>query len=1150
MDLLLGPPSRGLGLPGAPLTGASSTRLKGGDARPRLCHHAAVALTYVAFGETAVVVDGVSVPVTRGRERGVLCALLAAHGEHVPAERLAIEVWGAEASDRVLASVQVAVSRLRRLLEPRRRPGDRSALVSTAAGYAIAADIADVDTWAFEAAARDALSAGDGREALAATDAALACWTGTPYATVDGQLVRAAADRLVELRLAVQEQRIRALLEVGRAEDALRDAAEVAGQNPYSERLWALLALAQYRCARQADALATLRALRERLSDELGVDPSAEVRTLEQRLLRQDPDLMVPARVPDDALGHLDAAAGAGDARGTAHDPARGPVTVGREDTTRFASAVVARAGTTGRTRFLLVAGEPGIGKSRLVQDVARRAGDDGWRVVVGRAHEGGYAPALWPWLAMVRELAADDGESVSDPRLAPLLDDADVEDTGAGAGLRMFDAVVDLLARSAARRPLLVVLEDVHWADSTSLQLLRHLADTAPDAPLAVVITRRTTETVTGDQLVDTMATLARAGAERLRVDGLDRAGVGDLLESTLGSSVAGAELVRHVSSVTAGNPFFVLQYARLLASLPDLASVEPATLPVPDGITDVLRQRIERLSPDGIGLLTAAAVVNRTIDTALVAELSGLDVDRSLELLDQAVASGLAEEHEHGYAFVHALAREALSSRMGAARRMHLHDRAARILEQRGGDDRDAAADVAHHAQLAAPLGAEQARRAVVWLSRAAEVAAARSAHQEALDLWSLALTHARSESSEAARAQRGRAAALLRLGRTPEARTAVEEAVETARDLARWDLVAEAAAILGGAGVWSWREHGKVDHEFIGMLTEAAEHLELAPRARVLATLQMEHYYGPRGDVVQEYGDESVRIARSMGDRALLDEMLMVRMVGMMGSGDMTGRVELVEELVARRPRGEIELAALFYLGLLRYECLQVEAADDAMARCGAAAEALRHSGVDIPLAWWHWARAHDAESPEAGALGDRALEMHRRAGFIAARELECLHALHSRPVGASVPPSAVALAAGGSAALRAVTAWALVEDGDLDGARDVLGPAAPVQEITYSSTVGRCLRVAVLGALRDLDGVSETMPLIEPYLGVPANYGSIFHYGVVDHFHALGLEALGDPRAAEAAARAVELNARLECRPWQRRSQVLAERLGAR
>ena len=1108
-----------------------------------------MALTYVAFGETAVVVDGVRVPVTRSRERGVLCALLAAHGEHVPAERLAIEVWGAEASDRVLASVQVAVSRLRRLLEPERRPGHRSPLVSTAAGYAIAADVTDVDTWAFEAAARDALRAGDGRDALAAAEAALARWTGTPYATVDGELVRAAGDRLVELRLAVREQRIRALLGLGRAQDALRDAAEVAGQNPYAERLWALLALAQYRCARQADALATLRGLRERLADELGVDPSEEIRTLEERLLRQDPDLM-PATARDDALGHRATAAAAADARGTSYDPARGPVTMGREDTTRFATDVLAHAVSTGRTQFLLVAGEPGIGKSRLVQDVARRAADDGWRVLVGRGHEGGYAPALWPWLATVRELASDDGESASDLRLAPLLDDADVEDTGAGAGLRMFDAVVDLLARSAGRQPLLVVLEDVHWADSTSLQLLRHLADEAPDVPLAVVVTRRTTETVTGDQLVDTMATLARAGAERLRVEGLDRTGVRDLLETTLGSSVAGEQLVRHVSSVTAGNPFFVLQYARLLAGLPDLASVEPAQLPVPDGITDVLRQRIERLSPDGIRLLTAAAVVNRTIDTALVAELSGLDVDRTLELLDQAVASGLVEEHQHGYAFVHALAREALSSRMGAARRMHLHDRAARILEQRAAGDRDAAADVAHHAHLAAPLGAEQARRAVLWLTRAAEVAAGRSAHQEALDLWSLVLTHARAESSGAARAQRGRAAALLRLGRTPEARTAVEEAVATARDLARWDLVAEAAAILGGAGVWSWREHGKLDHDFIGMLTEAAEHLELAPRARVLATLQMEHYYGPRGDVVQEYGEESVRIARSMDDPALLDEMLMVRMVGMMGSGDMAGRVELVEELVARRPRGEIELAALFYLGLLRYEALQVEAADDAMARCGAAAEALRHSGVDIPLAWWRWARAHDAESPEAAALGDRALEMHRRAGFIATRELECLHALHSRREGAAVPRSAVALAVDGSAALRAVTAWALVEEGDLDAARDVLGPAAPDREMTYSSTVGRCLRVAVLAALDDLDGVRESLPHLESHLGVPASYGSIFHYGVVDHFHAIGLDALGDPGAAAAAARAVELNARLDCRPWKRRSQALADRLGAR
>lgn len=1102
-----------------------------------------------------MILDGARVPITRGRERGVLCVLLAANGEHVPAERLALEVWGSEASDRVLASVQVAVSRLRRLLEPGRRPGDRSLLVSTAAGYAVTAAVDDVDTWAFEAAALAALEADVGLQALGRAEAALALWTGTPYATADGETVRSASDRLHELRLALQEQRIRALLHLDRPHDALRAAAEVAPLHPYGERLWALLALAQYRCARQADALTTLRRLRERLADELGVDPSEEVRSLEQRVLRQDPDLLDPAPEPDHEPGVPDLRGGSrrpGPSRAAPAAPppsGLGPATVGRDETTRAASAALDRVLVTGTTQFLLVAGEPGIGKTRLLQDLAHMSLAKGWRVLVGRCHEGDYAPALWPWLGMVRELATDVGEE-ADPRLAPLVADSGPEsDTGEGAGLRMFDAVVDVLARAATARPLLVVLEDLHWADATSLRLLQHLADAAPAAPIAVVVTRRTTEAVTADLLVDTMATLARAGAERLRIDGLDRRGVGELLATTLGTAVAGEQLVQHVSSVTGGNPFFVLQYARLLAGLPDLASVEPAALPVPDGITDVLRQRIERLSSEGVALLTAAAVVDRTIDPALVAELSGLGLDEALDLLDAAVASGLAEETSQGYAFVHALAREALRMRMSPARRMRMHDRAAQALERRGAGA-DATMDVAHHAHLAAPLGPEQAARAVVWLPRAAAVATARSAHQEALDLWSQVLLHAPARSPEAAAAQRGRAAALLRLGRTPEARAAVEEAVATARDMGRWDLVAEAAAILGGAGVWSWREHGTVDHDFIEVLTEAVDHLEPTARARVLATLQMEHYYGARGDVVQDYGDASVRLAREIGDAGLVDEMLMVRIVGMMGSSDRRGRLELVEELVARRPRGEIELAALFYLGLLRYENLQVEAADEAMASCAAAAGRLRHSGVDIPLAWWAWARAKDLDRSDADEVGDHALEQHRRAGFIAARELECLHALHSRPAGSPVPDHVVALAPGGSAALRASVAWELAEDGDLAGARDTLGPPAPDGEMTYSSVVGRCLRAGVLARLGDREGVRALLPLLEPHLGTPAMYGSIYHYGVVDHFYALALDALDDPAAHGHASRAVELNALLQCRPWRRRSQDLADRLAAR
>ena len=158
-----------------------------------------------------------------------------------------------------------------------------------------------------------------------------------------------------------------------------------------------------------------------------------------------------------------------------------------------------------------------------------------------------------------------------------------------------------------------------------------------------------------------------------------------------------------------------------------------------------------------------------------------------------------------------MHALARETMYGELSAARKMRLHDRAGRVIEQQHADNADASAAIAHHAHLAAPLGAEHAARACDWLARAAEVAVARHAHTEALDLWRQVLADAPPDSVTTARARCGEAAALLRLARTAEARGSIDRAVRLARELERWDVVATAAAILNGAGVWSWREHG---------------------------------------------------------------------------------------------------------------------------------------------------------------------------------------------------------------------------------------------------------------------------------------------------------------------------------------------------
>jgi DNA-binding SARP family transcriptional activator len=1109
-----------------------------------------VSVRYTAFGAMSVSVDGVDVPLQRRRERGVLAVLLAAHGAPVAAERLVAEVWGDEAPAQTLASLQVAVSRLRSQLEPERRARTGTRLVSTAAGYSLVAETAEVDTWTFESLADQALRAVDPDERLRLADEARALWSTTPYADCDAPAVRSETTRLEELRLTVEELRARTLLELGRPDETLRDLAVLAPQHPYREPMWSLLALAQYQCSRQADALETLRRLRERLADELGVDPSAEIQQLEQQVLRQDPALAVATRTapaPPSAPADQRWLSLSKPQAEPAHSPETSSGTVGRDEIVTHAAAVLRGAVDSRSTRFLLVAGEPGIGKSRLATDLGDRARRAGAAVVVGRCHDGDFAPALWPWLGIVRTLVDGLPEGAEqDPLLAPLLEaGVEPDTTGGGTGLRMFDAVVSLIAVAATAQPLLLVLEDIHWADASSLQLLRHLTAAPPQAPVAVLCTRRTTEG-TSEGLVDAMAALARAGADRLRLDGLDRDSVRALLDGSVGAHDPSLDDV--VAEITAGNPFFVLQYARLLAALPDLAQVDAAALPVPDGIRDVLRQRTRHLPEEAVRTLSSAAVLGHHIDPELVSALTDVPLDQCLDLLDLAMTSGLVEEQDAGYAFVHALARESMYGELSTARRMRLHDRAGRLIEQRRGAEADATAEIAHHAHLSAPLGAEHAERACDWLARAAVVATARHAHPEALELWQQVVADAEPASPAAAQAHRGAAAALIRLGRTDEAHRVLDIAVRIASELGDWTMVAESAAVLSRSGAWSWREHGVEEAPFIELLTEAVAHVAPALQARLLAILQLEYSYGWKSATADEHGVRAVELARTTGDVELLREVMMLRLVASSGTWDTAARLELAEELVTLGPADELGVTALFHLGHARWSCGDPAGADAAIRRSAEAAAELRHSGLEIPLGWWRAARARDLDDPEHDRLMDEVVEQHRRAGYIGSRELECLHSIRRRPFGAPVPEDIVALAGQCVMPVRAVVAHALLESGSPDEAYALLGETVPDDVIDYAMNAGRCLRLLVLSETGTPEEVREALAPLEGHLGAPVSYGSIDHLGVVDHFVAAGLAALGDHRGALTHARAaVELNEQLQCLPWKRRAEALVARL---
>jgi DNA-binding SARP family transcriptional activator len=258
--------------------------------------------SYQAFGQiTAHVGDQVRT-LTRRRESDLLALLLVARGRPVSADRILLELWGAEDLASGPASVQVAVSRLRAWLDPGRsgpRPIER-----TPAGYVLEVGRADVDVWVFEELVQQALAARTPSERLLLATRASDLWVGEPFAACHVDSVQCEASRLQELLVTLHETRAEALLALGRPAPAVRLLAPACAAHPYREELWALLARAQYACARQADALATLATLRASLAEDLGVDPSPVIRAMEQRILAQDPGLLSPAQAATGALAH------------------------------------------------------------------------------------------------------------------------------------------------------------------------------------------------------------------------------------------------------------------------------------------------------------------------------------------------------------------------------------------------------------------------------------------------------------------------------------------------------------------------------------------------------------------------------------------------------------------------------------------------------------------------------------------------------------------------------------------------------------------------------------------------------------------------------------------------------------------------------
>ena len=551
---------------------------------------------------------------------------------------------------------------------------------------------------------------------------------------------------------------------------------------------------------------------------------------------------------------------------------------------------------SAGRGRLYLLAGEPGIGKTRLAKEFGERAASRDFRVLWGRCWDGGGCPANWPWIQILRSfIGTTDTRPLREylgtgaayvSQLVPDLRQTDATDFPATpfpleperARFYVFDAVTTFLRRAAADRPLLLVLDDFHASDVSSLRLLQFLARELHDARMLVLVTYRDVEARTRGTVGESLADLAREG-RTLYVKGLSEPDVARLIERTAGG-IAPAELVGTIYRATGGNPFFVDGIVRVALadreSSPGADALGAGDLRIPEEVKESVRQRLRPLPADARSLLTVAALVGETFDRAVLAAALGWPDERVLSAIADALRAAILVEDftGHGrYQFSHALVGETLRGDVGPSRAPALHRRIGEALESVYGTD-----SIDHLSQLAdhfvEGIAPGDAERAIEYAVRSARRAAESFAWEEAIRQYERALGALRWSSGDDPRRLRyllDLGDAQRRIGDGAMAKETCLRAVALARRSGA--AVELARGALGFCGefipVMNYDDvRACLLEEALAALGDAAPAL----RARVLARLAREPRYTDV-DRGLAYADEAVRVARQSGDRATL-------------------------------------------------------------------------------------------------------------------------------------------------------------------------------------------------------------------------------------------------------------------------------------
>jgi len=972
--------------------------------------------------------DGDTVPLGGRRQRAVLALLTIHVGEVLSSDRIAEEIWAGDPPPSANRTVHSYVSRLRSIL---RGADGVEVLVRQGLGYLLTVDPSTVDAVRFEQLVERAvgtLDAGDPDSANRDLRLALGLWRGEalsdfaydPFAATESR-------RLDGRRLEALELRIDTDLALARHGQVVAELESLVATHPLRERFWAQLMVALYRCGRQSEALAAYGRVRRTLVDELGLEPGRELQLLERQVLDQSTELAVAGLPP--GAGRFDPSPTPVDRAASRGIPLPDRLrirpyvgVIGRAVQTRTMAEAAGRAAAGAGRAVLLVSGEAGQGKSTVVAEAARAAFDDGAWVLSGHCEEDVTSPyqlfvetlghyALHAPDDEIQAMADDQGAELAGllPSLARRLPstsatravDPDTE------RYKLFAAVVDVVARISRDRTVVLVLDDLQWADQGSLQLLRHLVTSDRPMRLVVLGTYRDSELTASDPLVETLGALRRAsGVERIELPGFAPDEVVSVMEAMAGQPMdsGGRALAHAIHRETDGNPFFVDEVLRHLFEIGALRRdadgrwVTPGDVGdvgLPAGIREVIDARVVRLGRSAADSLSLAAVIGRDFDLDLLLAAAETTPDDLLDVLEEAATVALVREpadRPGWFSFSHSLIQRTLYEGIGAARRTRFHRKVFEVLRQWsevGPGSRAssvAASELARH--MVASARPDESHAVVHYARLAAEEALAALNPDEAVRWYSTALDALGDDEVNGTRAQ-----VLSRLGDALR-QTGDLAYRQTLLEAARLSLEADDVDTLVFAALANSRQiqstTGNIDQERVDVIEAAIARVgteDTPERAMLLAHLAVDRSYDGEPECRRPLVEEALGIARRVGDPATLLDVLL-RRVGIWMPEDVGLRLAESAEALAIAEELDDPVArfwALFYRSIVAAEAGDRVLLDECRGRFP---EEARVTGQ--PMLQWvaayaqGWQRILDGDLEGAEVLANQALELGAATG----------------------------------------------------------------------------------------------------------------------------------------------------------------------